>query len=66
MEIKEIRELTPAELDEKIYQLKAELFELRRKKAVGQLEHGEQVRALRKDLAKAETVKRQRELQIEK
>ena len=66
MQIKELRELTPQELDEKIYELKESLFELRRKKAVGQLEHGEAVRALRKDLAKAETVKRQRQLGIEK
>ncbi|MBE6134870.1 MAG: 50S ribosomal protein L29 [Erysipelotrichaceae bacterium] len=66
MQVKELRELTPQELDAKIYELKESLFELRRKKAVGQLEHGEQVRALRKDLAKAETVKRQRQLGIEK
>ncbi len=66
MEIKEFREMTKEELNQKIYDLKAELFELRRKKAVGQLERGEQVRIIRKDLAKAETVKRQRELNIEK
>ena len=66
MQVKELRELTPQELDAKIYELKESLFELRRKKAVGQLEHGEQVRALRKALAKAETVKRQRQLGIEK
>jgi len=66
MQVKELRELTPQELDAKIYELKESLFELRRKKAVGQLEHGEQVRALRKGLAKAETVKRQRQLGIEK
>ncbi len=66
MNVNELRELTPAELDEKIYELKSQLFELRRKKAVGQLEHGEEVRALRKTLAKAETVKRQRALNIAK
>ena len=66
MEIKEFRELTSEELDKKIYELKEELFELRRKKAVGQLERGENVRLVRKDLAKAETVKRQRALGIEK
>ena len=59
MEAKEFRELTSEELKE-------ELFELRRKKAVGQLEHGEQVRLVRKDLAKAETVKRQKALGIAK
>jgi large subunit ribosomal protein L29 len=62
MEVKEFRQMTPEELSDKIYSLKQELFELRRKKAVGQLEHGEQMHYLRKDLAKAETVKREREL----
>lgn len=66
MELKEIRELSPAELEKKIYDLRAELFTLRRKKAVGNLEHGEQVRAVRKDLAKALTVKRERELDIKR
>ncbi len=62
MEVKEFRQMTPAELSDKIYELKQQIFELRRKKAVGQLEHGEQMHYLRKDLAKAETVKREREL----
>ena len=66
MVIKEIRALSGEELNEKIYELKSQLFELRRKKAVGNLEHGEQIHVLRKDLAKAETVKRERELHIEK
>lgn len=66
MNVKELRELTPAELDQKIYELKQQLFELRRKKAVGTLEHGEEVRVARKTLAKAETVKRQRALGIDK
>jgi len=66
MNVNELRELTPAELDAKIYELKQNLFELRRKKAVGQLEHGEEVRRVRKTLAKAETVKRQRALGINK
>jgi large subunit ribosomal protein L29 len=64
MEVKELRELNPQELDDKIYELKSQLFELRRKKAVGQLEHGEQLHTIRKDIAKAKTVKRERELQI--
>ena len=66
MEIKEFRELSPEELNEKIYELRTTLFELRRKKAVGQLEHGEEVRRVRKDIAKAETVKRERELNLDK
>ena len=66
MEVKELRDLSPEELDQKIYDLRANLFELRRKKAVGQLEHGEEIRAVRKDIAKAETVKREKELNITK
>ena len=66
MEIKDIRALTPQELDAKIYELKAQLFELRREKAVGNLENGNVIRGVRKDLAKAETVKRERALGINK
>ena len=66
MEVKEFRELSVKELDEKLYDLRAQLFELRRKKAVGQLERGEELRAVRKDIAKAETVKREKELNITK
>ena len=66
MEVKEFRELSVKELDEKLYDLRAQLFELRRKKAVGQLEHGEEIRAVRKDIAKAETVKSEKELNITK
>ena len=66
MEVKEFRELSVKELDEKLYDLRAQLFELRRKKAVGQLEHGEEIRAVRREIAKAETVKREKELNITK
>ena len=64
MKVSEFRELTNEELSEKIYLLKEELFNLRRKKAVGQLEHGEEVRRVRKDIARAYTVQRERELGI--
>lgn len=64
MKVKEFRELTNEELNDKIYSLKEELFNLRRKKAVGQLEHGEEVRRVRKDIARAYMVQRERELGI--
>ncbi len=64
MKINDFRKMEAKELDEKIAALRAQLFDLRRKKAVGQLEHGEEIRVVRKDIAKAETVKRERELQI--
>jgi large subunit ribosomal protein L29 len=64
MKINELREMSNEELNEKVYLLKEQLFTLRRKKAVGQLEHGEEIRRVRKDIAKAHTIKRERELGI--
>ena len=62
MKISEVRELSSEELKDKLYSLKEQLFELRRKKAVGALEHGEEVRYVRKDIARVQMVLREREL----
>ena len=64
MKVTEFREMSNEELNEKVYLLKEELFNLRRKKAVGQLEHGEEVRRVRKDIARAKMVQRERELGV--
>ncbi len=64
MNIKEVRELSGEELSEKISLLRQRRFELARSKAVGQLEHPEEIARIRKDLARLETIKRERELQI--
>ena len=64
MKVAEFREMSAEELNEKIYSLKEELFNLRRRKAVGQLEHGEEVRKVRKDIARAYMVQRERELGV--
>lgn len=65
MKINEVRELTTSELKEKLYSLKEQLFDLRRKKAVGVLERGEDVTAIRKDIARVNLVLRERELEAE-
>lgn len=62
MKINEVRELSTSELKEKLYSLKEELFDLRRKKAVGALEKPEQVIGVRKDIARVNLVIREREL----
>ena len=64
MRIDEVRELSDKELSEKLYSLKEQLFNLRRQKAIGQLEHGEEVRKVRKDIARVNLVIRERELGI--
>lgn len=62
MKINDIRELSTSELKDKLYSLKEELFELRRKKAVGALERPEQVIGVRKDIARVNLVIREREI----
>lgn len=62
MKINEIREMSTQELNEKVYLLKEQLFHLRRKKAVGQLEHAEQIKGIRKDIARIYTIIREREI----
>jgi len=62
MKISEVREMSDVELKEKLYSLKEQLFELRRKKAVGALERGEDVITVRRDIARINLVIREREL----
>lgn len=62
MKINEVRDMSTADLKEKLYSLKEQLFELRRKKAVGALERGEDVISVRRDIARVNMVLREREL----
>ena len=64
MKIDEVRELSDAELKQKVYDLKQEQFELRRQKAVGQLEQPIRLHIIRKDIARCYLVIRERELGI--
>ncbi|MCQ2794158.1 MAG: 50S ribosomal protein L29 [Bacilli bacterium] len=62
MKIDDVKALPTDELKDKLYHLQEELFNLRRKKAVGQLEHGEQLHGIRKDIARINTVLKEREI----
>ena len=64
MKASEIREMSVEELQTKLTELKEELFNLRRRQAVGQLEHGEEINRVRKDIARVNMVIRERELGI--
>jgi large subunit ribosomal protein L29 len=55
MKIKEIRELTVAELQARKSELKQEAFNLRLQQQTGQLEKPSQIRAIRRDIARIET-----------
>ena len=62
MKAAEIRELSVAELNEKLSDLKAELFNLRFQLATGQLENTATITECKRDIARVLTVLRQREL----
>ena len=62
MKAAELRELTVEELQTKLTELKAELFNLRFQLAVNQLENSNRIGAVKKDIARVSTVIRQREL----
>ena len=60
----ELREMTDDELKDKLREAKEELFNLRFQAATGQLESHGRLRAVRKEIARIYTVKRERELGI--
>ncbi|MED4923713.1 50S ribosomal protein L29 [Anoxybacillus geothermalis] len=66
MKAKEIRDLTTAEIEQKIKALKEELFNLRFQLATGQLENTARIRQVRKDIARMKTIIRERELAANK
>ena len=62
MKASEVRELTTAELQSKLKDLKAELFNLRFQLAINQLDNPMRISAVKKDIARVKTVLRQMEL----
>lgn len=64
MKAKEIREMTPQELEKKLLDLKGELFNLRFQLATGQLDNPLRIKQVKKSIARAKTIQRERELQI--
>ena len=56
MKASEIRELTPAELENKLRDLKKELFYLRFQHAINQLDNPMRINAVKKDIARILTV----------
>ena len=65
MKIKDLRSLKDDELKAKIADAKKELLELRMKKSTGTLEKPSRINELRKGIARAMTILRERELESE-
>lgn len=58
--------MSDKELNEKLMDLKSELFNLRFQLATGQLDNPMRIKAVRKDIARIKTIMRERELGIGK
>ncbi|MBQ2715750.1 MAG: 50S ribosomal protein L29 [Ruminococcus sp.] len=59
MTAKELREYTPSELEQKLKDLKEELFNLRFQLAINQLENPMRITAVKRDIARVSTVMRE-------
>ena len=62
MKASELREMTSAELENKLQSLKEELFNLRFQLTINQLDNPMRIKAVKKDSARVQTVIRQNEL----
>lgn len=60
MTSKEIRDLAPAEIETKLREAREQLLQLRLRKQTGQVEKTHEIRVLRKDIARLETVLNQK------
>jgi large subunit ribosomal protein L29 len=56
MKAKEIREMSPVELNGQLETLKGELFNLRFQQATGQLENTSRIKVVKRDIARVKTV----------
>lgn len=62
MKTSEIKELTAEELNTKLNDLKAELFNLRFQLAINQLDNPMRISVVKKDIARVKTIIRENEL----
>ena len=62
LKVKEIRDMSVGELDQKVASLKEELFNLRFQHATGQLENPMRIREVKKSIARIKTIQREQEL----
>lgn len=64
MKIQDIRDLSTQELEDKVKDLKEELFNLRFQNATNQLDNPMRIVSVKKDIAKVKTVLKEKELGI--
>ncbi len=62
MKVKDIRDMSDGELNQKLASLKEELFNLRFQLATGQLENPMRIKDIKKTIARIKTIQREQEL----
>lgn len=63
MKTEVFRDLTDDELEARLKEAKVELFNLRFQLATGQLDNPKRIKEVKKDLARIQTVRREREIE---
>ena len=66
MKANEIRKMSREDLNNKVNELKNELFNLRFRLATGQLDNPSSIKSVKRDIAKVKTIIRERELEVGK
>ncbi|MBI4734281.1 MAG: 50S ribosomal protein L29 [Rubrobacteridae bacterium] len=64
MDAEKLRDLTEEELVDKLKSAKAELFNLRFQLATGQLDNSNRLKETKKDIARIQTVRKEREIEV--
>lgn len=65
MKVKDIRDMSNGELNQKLASLKEELFNLRFQLATGQLENPMRIKEVKKTIARIKTIQREQELKTQ-
>ncbi|HHU53091.1 MAG TPA: 50S ribosomal protein L29 [Clostridiaceae bacterium] len=66
MKVTELREMTVAELNQELLELKEQLFKLRFQHATNQLDNPMELKMVRRDIARVKTILREIEMAEEK
>lgn len=64
MKVKDFREMSATELNQKMSVLKEELFNLRFQLATGQLENPMRIKEVKKSIARVKTIQREQEIKV--
>jgi large subunit ribosomal protein L29 len=64
MKAGDVRSLSPEERQQKLVEMKQELFNLRFQHATGQLENPQRLKQVKRDVARVQTVIREEELSV--